>query len=415
MIRRLGLLVVIAAVFLFGTVAPSAVAAAEGIEITRSLYSGLFPTTLSFNLSARSDAEIIDARLHYQVHRQSFVEVENEAFVPITPAKEIDISYSLDLRRAGGLPPGTTVDYWWTLKDSAGSVTTSEISTLKFTDSRYQWQTLQQGMVSLFWYTGSSTFADELMATAQGALIKLEQDTGASLTEPVEIYIYDSAQALQGSMVFPQEWTGGVAFTDFNTIAIGIEPSNINWGKRAIVHELTHLVTGQMTDNPYGGIPTWLNEGLSMYAEGPADAIYLVFLNQAIDQKSLISINSLSSPFSAFADISSLSYAESRHIVSYLIEKYGQDKMLRLLDTFAGGATTDEALSAVYGFDMDGLNTEWQAFIYDSAPTYVQSGVTWTPWLVILIVLVVGAAVVAAVWLFYPSAIAAAGAGRKND
>ncbi len=414
MIRRLGLWVVIAAVFLSGTVAPLTVAAADGIQITRSLYSALFPTTLSFNLSARSDAEIVDARLHYKVHRQSFAEVENEAFVRVTPAKEIDISYSLDLRRAGGLPPGTVVDYWWTLKDAAGRVTDSDIAALKFNDSRYQWQSLQEGMVSLYWYTGSESFADELMATAQGALIKLEQDTGASLTEAVEIYIYDSAQALQGSMVFPQEWTGGVAFTDFNTVAIGIEPSNINWGKRAIVHELAHLVTGQVTDNPYGGIPTWLNEGLSMYAEGPMDAIYIVFLNQAIDQRSLISVTSLASPFSAFANISYLSYAESLHIVNYLIEKYGQDKMLRLLDTFAGGATTDEALSAVYGFDTDGLNIEWQANIYGSAPTYVQSGVTWSLWLVILIVLVVGATVVAAVWLFYPAAVASTGTGAKK-
>ncbi len=414
MLRRLGAWVV-TTVFFMVSLSPLTLTAADGIEITRSLYSGLFPTTLSFNLSARSDAEIVDARLHYKVHRQSYAEVENEAIVRITPAKEIDISYSLDLRRAGGLPPGTVVDYWWTLRDSAGGITTSEISTLKFDDSRYQWQTLEQGMVSLFWYTGSAAFADELMATAQGALNKLEQDTGASLTEPIEIYIYESSQALQGSMVFPQEWTGGVAFTDFNTIAIGIEPSNTTWGKHAIVHELAHLVTGQMTDNPYGGIPTWLNEGLSMYAEGPADAIYVVFLNQAIDQKSLISVNSLSSPFSAFANISYLSYAESRHIVSYLIEKYGQDKMRQLLETFAKGATTDDALSAVYGFDMDGLNTEWQAYVYSSAVTYIPSSVIWTPWLVILIVLVVGAAVVAAVWLFYPKAVAPVKTGTRND
>jgi hypothetical protein len=251
------------------------------------------------------------------------------------------------------------------------------------------------------------------MTSAQQALIKLEKDTGARLTDPVSLYIYDGAQALQGSMVFPQEWTGGVAFVDFNTISIGIEPSNVTWGKRAIVHELAHLVTGQMTSNPYGGIPTWLNEGLSMYAEGPLDAVYVAFFNQALDQKNLISVNSLASPFSAFANISYLSYAESYHIVKYLIDKDGQDKMLKLLDTFANGATTDGALSAVYGFDMDGLNIEWQAYAYGAAPERIQSGVIWTPWLVVLLVLVVGSSVITAVWLFYPTSMTA-GKGRSK-
>jgi hypothetical protein len=38
-----------------------------------------------------------------------------------------------------------------------------------------------------------------------------------------------------------------------------------------MVHELAHLVTYQMTFNPYGDIPTWFSEGISMYAEGALD------------------------------------------------------------------------------------------------------------------------------------------------
>jgi len=383
--------------------APDGLSAANGIEITRTWYSSLFPTTLSFTISAGSDAEIVDVRLHYRVHRQGFAKVENEAFVRFAPAKSIELSYSVDLRRAGGLPPGTLVDFWWTLKDSAGKIGTSHLETLTFTDTRYQWQELKQGMVTLFWYSGSNGFATELMTQAQQALAKLESDTGAHLTQPVSIYIYDGAQALQGSMVFPQEWTGGVAFPEFNAISIGIEPSNVTWGKRAIVHELTHLVTGQMTDNAYGGIPTWLNEGLSMYAEGQLDAIYVVFFNQAIDQKALISVTSLASPFSAFADISYLSYAESYNIVKYLIDRYGQEKMLLLLDIFKKGATSNGALLAVYSLDMNGLNNEWQEYVYSAVPAQTQTGVVWTPWLVLLLVMVVGASIIIAVWLFYPS------------
>lgn len=390
---------------------PPVLTRADSIQITKSASSGQFPTNISFNLSATSENEITGARLHYRVHRQSYATVVSEALVRFTPGKNVDIGYTIDLRRAGGLPPGTFIDYWWTITDSKGSVTQSQATTIKFEDNRYSWKAISQGMITLYWYSGSDSFAETLMTTAQQALIKLNQDTGAALSRPVSIYIYENAQALQGSMVFPQEWTGGVAFTEYNTICIGIEPVNISWGKRAVVHELAHLVTSQMTDNPYSGIPTWLNEGLSMYAEGPLDAVYVAFLNAALDQQNLFSVASLASPFSAFANLSYLSYAQSYHIVKYLVDQYGQAKILQLLNTFATGATMDEALLKVYGFDAERLNDEWQNFIVDAGPERVNSGVIWTPWLVILLVLVTGATAIIAVWLFYPASFA----GRKIE
>jgi hypothetical protein len=45
--------------------------------------------------------------------------------------------------------------------------------------------------------------------------------------------------------------------------------------------------------------------------------------------------------------------------VDYLVEKYGQQKLLSLFDVFKRGAGFDEALQAVYSFDMDGLYREW--------------------------------------------------------
>jgi hypothetical protein len=164
-------------------------------------------------------------------------------------------------------------------------------------------------------------------------------------------------------MIFPQDWTGGVAFTEYGVIAIGIatDAASLSWGKGAISHELTHLVVHQVTLNPYNGLPTWLDEGLAMYSEGPLDASFTNALYTAEQNKTLISIRSLTSPFSADANLSILSYAESDEVVSYLISHYGRDKMLELLNIFGKGSGYDDALKTVYGFDMDGLNAEWQA------------------------------------------------------
>ena len=72
-------------------------------------------------------------------------------------------------------------------------------------------------------------------------------------------------------------------------------------------------------------------------------------------------MQTLTSPFSTDANISYLDYAESYNILSYLINTYGKDKMTALLAAFKQGSTYDGALQKVYGFDMSGLNTKWQA------------------------------------------------------
>jgi len=213
-----------------------------------------------------------------------------------------------------------------------------------------------------------------MMTTAQQALARLTADTGAYLERPVKIYVYANSQDLQGAMIHPQEWTGGVAFTRFGVIAIGISPDNLGWGKRAIAHELTHLVIHQMTLNPYGGLPTWLDEGLAMYSEGGLALEHVAYLNKAIVEGTLISVRSLSSPFSAYAEDAVISYAQSYSLVEFLISNYGQGKMLELLNIFRQGSTYDGALKRVYGFDMDGLDVLWRDYVTEPAQSVEKSG-----------------------------------------
>jgi len=74
-------------------------------------------------------------------------------------------------------------------------------------------------------------------------------------------------------------------------------------------------------------------------------------------------VQSLSSPFSAYADKALLSYAQSYSLVEFLITSYGQAKMLELLNTFRQGSSYDAALERVYDFDMDELDSLWREYI----------------------------------------------------
>ena len=369
MSKKARLIVLVFCLFL-AILTPGLVQAQGELTIVNSSAGAVFPSKLNFNLSAHSNVNITDIRLCYAVDRASFAEVISEVYVEFAPSTAVDVSWTLEMVKIGGLPPGSTVKYWWQVKDASGKRVETAPAQVRYDDLRYSWRNLTEGKVTIYWYEGDDFFARELMSAAQQALERLAADTGAHPEKPVDLYIYANANDLKGAMVYPQEWTGGVAFTRYSIMAIGIAPSDINWGETTIAHELTHLIINQMTLNPYNELPTWLDEGLAMYTEGMLDPGFTSYLIWAITENKLISVQSLSSPFSAYAEEAYLSYAQSYSLVEFLIITYGQEKMLELLKTFREGSSYDGALEKVYGFDMDGLDSLWRDYVtkeYQSA------------------------------------------------
>lgn len=356
-------------VLMFAAAPPLQTNAHASIEILDSRAVVEYPHLVTFSLELESLEKITDVRLNYQVERDSFVEVVCEAVADYS-SKTGSAQWVWDMYTTGNLPPGTAIKYWWQITTETGNPLVTEKRRVIFADERYQWMNISEGNLSLFWYHGDNAFATQLMSSAIAALAQLEEDTGASLARPVDIYIYGSSADLQGAMLHVQEWAGGLAFTGYGVVAIGIAPSDIEWGKRAMVHELAHLVTHQMTNNPYNSIPVWLNEGISMYAEGDLVEYSESYLKRAVLSDGLISVQSLASPFSTDAQKTYLSYAQSYSLVDYMVGVHGSLKMADLLHVFSQGAGYDEAFLEVYGFNIDGLDDAWQAWVKEKYGVY---------------------------------------------
>ena len=362
MIKKI--IILLCAILLIGVIVPvGSSLAAGGIHVIESSAEDEFPDKLEFILSAESESTITDVRLFIYVDRLSYAHVTSEVLIDIVPDRHITAEWSWDMRKTGGMPPGTNIQYWWSILDADGNTLETQPETLRYSDTRFEWESVRQSGITLSWYRGGKELAEELLITAIEGLDRLYESTGADLTDPIEIYIYANSNDLRSAMIFPQTWTGGVAYPLYNCIAIGIEPSNIEWGLRTIVHELTHLVIHRMTYNPYLDLPVWLDEGLAMYMEGPLTDVFTFYLSQAVENDTLISVRSLASPFSAYADQSYLSYAQSHSLVEMLVDTYGREKMLELLTVMANGINYDEAFKEVYGFTMDGLDEIWHDYV----------------------------------------------------
>jgi len=362
-------------------VMPSITHAEGGISVVDSTARIYFPSALTFSITAESPTNIVKLRLHYQVDNMSYAQVTDEAWPVFAPSTKVKTEWVWDMRKSV-LPVGATVTYWWTIENTGGDLLTTPTEKITFEDLRHQWKKAASGQLTLYWYQGTQSFADQLLAAGQDALQRLAQDTGVRLGQPVNIYIYASANELHSAMIFPQEWSGGFSYYSYGIIAIGIPTTDLDWGKGALAHELGHMVTHQITFSPYGAVlPSWLDEGLAMYAQyppGKTDPYLDSMLVKAIAQHNLISVRSLASPFSAVPAEAYLSYAESQGIVAFLIHNYGGDKMLQLLNLFKVGNTYDDAVRQVYGFDQDGLDTLWEQYVTGENPSQSRDNSLWS-------------------------------------
>ncbi len=335
---------------------PAAFAQAD-ITVVKSTHETDFPRKIVFRLEATSSSPINQVVLRYRIVGD--VASNKVPIGDLTPGPAITAEWTWDMRKVY-YPPGIEVEYWWEIGNEAGAELKSEHTTFTYEDTRYTWSTLSQDRLHLYWYRGGDAFGREMFAQMVAAAARLQQDVGLTALRPIKIYVYGSYEDLHGALEEQtKEWTGGVSFSKRGLILIGISPGNQEWGKRAIAHELSHAIVHQATDNPLGGLPTWLDEGLAMYAEGPMEASYRAVLDEAIRHRRLISLRALVSSFPADPDQAHLSYAESLSVFTFMLDAYGKDKVSQLLQVFKRGVHYDDALLEVLGVNTEGLEAQW--------------------------------------------------------
>ncbi len=321
-----------------------------------------YPNDVRFTLQLPAGAAITQAALRYDVDNVSCLEAAARVPVELTAASDsLSADWTWVMSRSGNPPPGAALWWEWVLTDANGRETTTPRQTLTFQDDRFDWQTVSDGRITLHWYRGDDV-GPMLLAAATDGLARLENDMGIELQHDVQFYIYGSAADMRDAILYVQDWAGGVAFSDYNTILIGVAPAEAaGWGRSTVRHELAHLVTGQFGQSCVGGHrPTWLEEGLAVYAEGEPTADIQAALDQAQANDSFEPLRSLGGAFPAHSEQAGTAYAQSYSVVDFMLAAYGREKMQDLLLTLAAGRHSDAALEAIYGVNVDGLEAQWR-------------------------------------------------------
>jgi hypothetical protein len=334
-----------------------------------------YPDSIDFTLRASSPETIVLAEVEYGLEIASCgTDINRASPEDFESATAVETLWTWDMRQTGSLPPGAQLWWRWHLVDSQGNEARTPTETITWLDEVHPWQTLSESNLSLHTYNATPDMQRQLLRAAVSGVARLRDDLGPLSADKVDLYIYDSTDAVREAILFEPQWTGGMAFAEYRTIILGIGESDLEWGLNAVEHELAHVVVGNMVSACHSRLPTWLSEGLAMVAEGGLDAESQAMLDQALADDTFYPVRALSDGFTEDPSGASLAYAQSYSLVTFLLEEHGRERLLDLLSASQAGSSPDSALVNVYGFDTDGLDQAWREWI--GAPALPGSGST---------------------------------------
>jgi hypothetical protein len=349
--RVVGLLLALA---LFAGAPVSADAAWQVLEQEAS---ARFSSSLDATLRVRSETAIEHVILFYGRAGDRIV---RRIYPPFRPGFEVSLEHSESLER-GQFAPGTELRIWWRLVDASGDTFDTPVQIIEYTDDAQDWQVLTGDTVDVHYYDTRQSRAVGWLTAAETALGEIESEIGLTPEGDVSIYVYrnevdmSAAVASRSDDYDARVTTLGVAVDDDTLILLGSQ-RNL---EATLAHELSHVVVGMATDNPYAGLPRWLDEGLAMVAEGDLPQGNALALQLGIANDNLLSVRSMTS-YSGQADKVDLYYGECYSVVTYLIDEFGRERMTALLSVFAEGSLQNVALTQVYGFDVEKLDALWR-------------------------------------------------------
>jgi len=127
-------------------------------------------------------------------------------------------------------------------------------------------------------------------------------------------------------------------------------------------HELCHLVLHRYISPE--NLPKWLDEGISQWvSDGMADIVYQrtsSLLTQAAMSNSLLSMESISSSFPQDDKRLELAYEQSKSLIDYIINTYGKNGILNILEALRKGSDINNAVQVSLMLSVEELEQRWQ-------------------------------------------------------
>jgi LPXTG-motif cell wall-anchored protein len=331
---------------------------ATAIEVVSQNAANRFPDGIQFSVFLSSDSDIQDVRLRFRILPDG---VNATARPQCTTGRSVNCNATVGSTAQNYMVPGAKIVYSWEASDAGGARVQSAEQTVSYDDDRFRWDSINEGNLTVFFYFGDLESQRNVLRVAQETIGRMSDLLNTQVDFPINIWVYRTAQEMQPAVASRRgqgpdtsvQTLGEVGASDTALVSRDTDFLNI------VRHELAHIVTRAGTRSHIVEIPVWINEGLSTYSQRELLPNEEQALRLAIQRNRVLPITSLGTSARGSSGDVSLFYGQSGSLVAFLIQSQGDDKFGELIAALARD-TVDNALKAVYGYDLLGLENEWR-------------------------------------------------------
>ena len=234
--------------------------------------------------------------------------------------------------------------------------------------NNFKWYILKTEHFDIYFYPEMRELADIGAAWAEETYRYLEDKFDHSINNRVPLIFYSNHSHFQQTNTIPYILPEGVGgFFEFIKGRV-VVPANgsIPDFKRVIRHELVHVFTHSkqyrvLKDHRkthFPALPLWFNEGLAEYwSQGWGDEAEM-FIKDAVLNGYLVPLEQMYQIYGSF-----LMYKEGQAILKYIAEKYGEQKIIQLIENTWKEDNFSNVLKLTIGLNYEEFDKEWLYFL----------------------------------------------------
>ena len=354
---------VLAGLFLASLAGSSVLLADAGdIEVNVAKAESNFPEGIVFRVDAQSEGVIDEVRVFIKKADQSGR--SSYRSIDVEPGESVSGETLLPSGSGGDFfPPGTKISYYFEVRDKAGGVVRTEETDFVYEDNRFHWLSVNDGLITVYYY---SEYVEErariILEAAKQTMDRMVGVLGIAPTDPLRIVTYNNYRHMVMALPFRSATVSqdlraqGMAFSDERVLLIhGFDPTVTG----TTSHEFTHLLVHEAAGGTTAAIPAWLNEGLAEYGNIDKTDEYDAALRYGIYTRRIKPLW-YQSTFSGEPEDIIIAYGQGKSVVSFMVDRWGEDKISKLFEAVRQTNDIDAALLMVYGLDQYGIDTAWR-------------------------------------------------------
>ncbi len=347
---------------------PNIVNAENKIKILEESVKSEFPQGIRYSLNIDSDKTIEEVIVRFRIGQQTTMVYD---YMELETGDTTQANFFWRTNTASRhIPPGTIITYSFEILDSNSEKLTTQQKEFVYEDPNYSWEYVSNGSVTVGYHGPIKRRAKSILDITFRTVERMGPILGSDLSIPITITIYNNNREMLGALapgsksIRSELITEGQAYTTMGTILMQAGGS-LALGTAS--HEVTHILIHRAAEKRARSVPSWLHEGLAEYGNLNSGFSYDAALDFAIETNRLLPITTMQG-MPGTADDIMIFYGQSKSLISFIAETYGEESINELMATIKSGKNAGSAFQIVYGISLLEVENLWRISV--GAPEY---------------------------------------------